>query len=199
MLEIPGVDPAFNQSCALRVAAANGNVNVVDYLLPLSDPSAMDNAAYYDALKHGYTEVGQHLLDSGRLVPPKGLLNALIDAAAGGRYENVALLLQFNRIAPVDERVTDYTPLLRAIEISRNDIVELIMNDQVIRVNVFDSGYNPLIYNAINKGNAEALSMLLNSCRIPLDDYEMGKWPRLAAIQPVLAAYQLNRPCGEEG
>ena len=58
-LLLPVSDPRANDSQALRGAAANGHLEIVKLLLPVSDPKANDSEALQAAALKGHLEIGR--------------------------------------------------------------------------------------------------------------------------------------------
>ena len=58
---LPHVDPAADDSRALRIAADQGHLAVVERLLPFSDPKAHSSKAFYCACRNGHLAIAQRL------------------------------------------------------------------------------------------------------------------------------------------
>lgn len=85
------IDPAKNNSQALRVAASEGHIDCLEYLIPLSNPKSADSGALYDAAHAGQIQCVQMLLPHSD--PMAGESDALFAAAREGHTDIVKLLI----------------------------------------------------------------------------------------------------------
>lgn len=78
-----GADPRFNDSSPLFLAAKNGHTNIVEFLLPLSDPTTRHAQALRFAVQGGHIRCAELLLQSAsEHYDPKDLLAPLKSAVA---------------------------------------------------------------------------------------------------------------------
>jgi ankyrin repeat protein len=91
-----------NLNDTLVLAAQNGHVDVVDYLLrqPLFDPSAYGNCAIWVAAMKGHLAVVERLLQDKRVDPSADDNHAVRRAAENGHLAVVERLLQDKRVDP---------------------------------------------------------------------------------------------------
>jgi ankyrin repeat protein len=100
LLEHPRVDPSARDNDAIRRAAINGRLQVVERLLghPRVDPSAWDNYAIRWAARKGHLQVVERLLGHPN-VNPSAIDNcAILLAASNGHVQVVNLLLDHPRM-----------------------------------------------------------------------------------------------------
>lgn len=89
-----GADPLFEESHALRVAAANGHTQCVKRLIPPSNPKDGDSKALCSAAENGHADCVQLLIP---VCDPKAKNSiAIYLAASHGRTECVGLLVPFS-------------------------------------------------------------------------------------------------------
>jgi ankyrin repeat protein len=94
------VDPSANNNRAIRLAAPNGHLAVVERLLQdvRVDPSADDNYAVLWASQRGHLAVVDRLLEDDRVDPSALGNNAVRSAAVYGHLAVVDRLLEDDRV-----------------------------------------------------------------------------------------------------
>ena len=90
-LLLPLSDPKAKNSEALREAAMNGHKEIVELLIPVADPKANDSEALYWAACSGHKEIVELLIPVAD--PKANDSEALYWAACSGRKEIVELLI----------------------------------------------------------------------------------------------------------
>jgi hypothetical protein len=94
------MDPFANSNIAVRFAAANGYVNIVDRLLDDErvDPSANGNKALINATENGYFNVVSRLLEDDRTDPAARNNEAIKFACRHNYYDIICLLMEEERV-----------------------------------------------------------------------------------------------------
>lgn len=165
-----GINPAYDNNAAVRLAAANGHSNIVIRLLrdDRVDPSADDNAAIREAAANGHSAVVEVLLQDLRVNPNARDNQAIRFAAKNGHLRVVELLLQDNQVNPTT--ANNYA-LRWAARNGHIAVVELLLQDP--RVNPLD--YNSeAIRGAIMEGHQNVVQLLATVPGVILhaiDDY----------------------------
>jgi hypothetical protein len=128
MLESGELYANENLNDTLVLAAQNGHVDVVDYLLrqPLFDPSAYGNCAIWVAAMKGHPAVVERLLQDKRVDPSADDNHAVRRAAENGHLAVVERLLQDKR---VDPSVRDNCAVRLAAQKGQLAIVDRLLED----------------------------------------------------------------------
>ena len=115
-----GAYPKADDSRALREAARNGHLELVKFLLPLSDPKAFNSSALRWAARNGHLEIVKLLLPVSD--PKAENSEALRSAALNGHLEIVKLLL------PVSDPKARNSDALRLAALNGHlEIVKLLL------------------------------------------------------------------------
>lgn len=96
-LLVDWVDPAQNNSAALRFAAASGRLSCVEFLLPLSGPCSARGMALARAAANGHVECVAAILPTARAEANGG--EALTLAVKGGWHDCVKILTAESELA----------------------------------------------------------------------------------------------------
>ena len=119
-LLIPVSDPKAEYSAALRLAAESGHIEVVKLLIPVSDPKAQDSHALRWAAHNGNVELVKLLIP---LSDPKALDSyALRNAAYNGHVEVVKLLIPVS-----DQKARDSWALRNAVYNGHTEVVKMLI------------------------------------------------------------------------
>jgi len=96
------VDPAADNSSAIRISSLNGHADIVKLLLTdgRADPSALDNSAIRLSSQNGHTDVVRSLLANPRVDPTAGDSYAIVWSSQNGHTDVVRLLLDDGRVNP---------------------------------------------------------------------------------------------------
>lgn len=99
-LQNPRVNPAENDNEAIKLASANGMVNVVDHLLknPKVDPSSDNNISVRWASIRGHLNVVNRLLKDPRVDPSDNQNSAYLLSKRAGKTEIIARLMEDPRV-----------------------------------------------------------------------------------------------------
>lgn len=117
-----GADPLFEESYALRVAAANGHVKCVKRLIPQSNPNDGDSRALSAAAEQGHADCVRLLIP---VCDPKARNSiAIYLAASRGQAECVKLLLPYSDFQPGS---LASLALTRAAEVGDLESVKLLI------------------------------------------------------------------------
>jgi hypothetical protein len=128
---LDGADPSASDNSAIRCAAEDGHLAVVDRLMrdQRVDPAAGDNAAIACAACNGHHTVVERLLQDPRVDPAAGDNAVIIHAARGGHLAVVELLLRDPR---VDPSAADNSAISQTSRMCCVDVVEsLILQEGV--------------------------------------------------------------------
>ena len=124
-----GVDPSARFNLAIRLASANGQIDVVRLLLQDErvDPSAEFNYAIRFASANGQIDVVRLLLQDERVDPSAENNYAIGIASANGHADIVRLLLHDERVDPSAEN--NYAIKFASAN-GRIDVVRLLLQDE---------------------------------------------------------------------
>lgn len=141
---------------ALVVACTQGNLELVELLLPLVDPNELEGEALVRAAAHGRWEVAQALLADGRTEPND---DALIEAcSAGFSMSRVArVLLEDGRFDPT---AADNQAIVSAAAVGTAHTVRLLLDDGRADPRARD---NEALVKAAEQGNLEVVDVLLRA------------------------------------
>jgi ankyrin repeat protein len=147
---------------ALRRAAENGHVDVVDYLLrhAMFDPSADDSRAIQVSAWSGHLAVVERLLRDPRVDPSAGNNYAVRWAAENGHLAVVDLLLQDER---VDPSANNNYAIVVAARYGRLAIVERLLHDLRVDPSAND---NYAVRSAAKNGHLAVVDRLLQDKRV---------------------------------
>jgi hypothetical protein len=190
LLQNPRTDPSVDTNLAIRWAAREGYVDIVQRLLldPRVDPTAGENAALTDAASFGHADVVRLLLQDRRLDPAL-MVESLVGASVNGQTETVRLLLADERVDPggdensamrfacqnghagvvqlllprVDPRFRNSIAILKACYYGHDAVVKLLLEDG--RADPAARG-NKAISVASYKGHIEVVKLLLADGRV---------------------------------
>jgi surface antigen len=153
-----GVNPSADDNAAIRWAAANGRVTVVQRLLQDKrvDPSAKDNWASFRAAANGHVYVVNCLLRDLRVDPSR----ALIGYACGGHVDQVEWLLLNDR---VDASAEDNDAIRLAAEHGHVAVIDALLRDKRIDPS---AGFDYAIRWAAANGHATVVERLLQDARV---------------------------------
>jgi len=154
------VDFSMGNNSLIRIAASNGQANIVDFLLEKEnvDPRALDNFALCVAVENGHAEVARSLLADPR-VNPAARNNFPIKAAASmGFSEVVDELLNTRRVNPDSE---DQKALMEALKSSSSAVVQSLLNSPLVQPPKFEA-----LDIAVQYSSKEIVQMLLQDGRV---------------------------------
>jgi hypothetical protein len=148
LLDTPGrgIDPADYHNKAIRNAAENGHLDVVDRLLqdqrvnPNDDDGVPYNDDEYPAIVlasiRGHVEVVARLLRDPRVIPGIRDSSAVIYASAEGHLDIVKLLLAYRNLAhpewQVDPAARDNWALIMAARNGHVHVVDFLLKDDSV-------------------------------------------------------------------
>jgi hypothetical protein len=158
-----GVDPSADDNYAIRLAAANGQLGVVNRLLEDArvDPSASDNYALIQAAKNGYLDVVNRLLVHPNVDPSARDNEAIIWAAENGHLDVVNRLLDHG----VDPSASDNYAILFAATNGQLGVVNRLLEDARVDPSA-DNNY--AIRLAARHGHLAVVSSLIGDSRVAL-------------------------------
>lgn len=154
-------DFTVQNSLALQVAVAKGDLELVQCLLSVNDqrvnPGAWDSAAFRHAVKNGFIEIARVLAVDPRVNVAAANHRAISDAAERGDIDLVKLVISDSRIDP---SARDNAALKAAIANGHLEVVKLLLRDaRTGRVN--DQSMNEAFVNACRQGFQEIVGFLL--------------------------------------
>ena len=171
---------AKNTKKDFEKAIENGNLEKVQQMLSIYDPSADYNWAIRTASENGYTEIVKLLLEDQRVDPSDDENEAIIYACANGHTEVVRLLLADPRVDPTDDENDAFN---QACKNNHVEIVQLLLADPRIDPSTFD---NAALLEACKDGHIQIVKLLLADPRI-------HPWDGLYYNDPLLMAMEYNK------
>ena len=156
------VQPHARSNAALRLAAMNGHVGVLEVLLthPLIDPSSEEQYAIGIAAQNGHADAVALLLADRRVDAAAAHNWPIRAAAAEGHTAVVKLLLADPR---VDAGAKDDDALASAARNGHDDVVALLLADRHVDPTA-DTNYALRI--ACEKGHVAVVAVLLGDARV---------------------------------
>jgi ankyrin repeat protein len=156
------VQPHARSNAALRLAAMNGHVGVLEVLLthPLIDPSSEEQYAIGIAAQNGHADAVALLLADRRVDAAAAHNWPIRAAAAEGHTAVVKLLLAHPR---VDAGAKDDDALASAARNGHGDVVALLLADRHVDPTA-DTNYALRI--ACEKGHVAVVAVLLGDARV---------------------------------
>jgi ankyrin repeat protein len=145
-------------------AARNGHARILEYVLPLVDPTILEQEALTDACSNGHTDIVQLLLADPRIDPSLYDDVAIRFAASEGHLDIVSLLLQDER---VDPSAYDDEALMEACAEGHVHVVERLLLDD--RVDPTSEDGHALLA-ASRKGYTDIVKLLLQDDRVEWED-----------------------------
>lgn len=121
------LDPAHDDSAVLRIAARCGSINVVRHLLAhkRADPAALEQWAFYWAVRSNHTATALLLLDDERVDPTAHDQFAICHASITNQRALVQVLLRNEK---VDPNARDGTPLVAAMSTGNQSLLEMLLS-----------------------------------------------------------------------
>lgn len=131
---LPLLDPAFNNSVALRLAVEQDHVTLVQLLLPVSDPKANESEALRIAVRRGHTKMVELLAPVSAAKVCANMCLRL--ASANGLREIAEILLPYS-----DPQDNQCAALQQAVIYRHKELIELLLpvSDYRLVVDVFQN------------------------------------------------------------
>lgn len=126
------VEPDFDCNLAVRLAAREGNLSILNLLLKDSrvDPSAINNYAIQHASMNGHLSIVESLLQDSRVDPGDDNNLALNIASQKGHEEIVELLLKSSKVNPMD---LNNAALSYALKNNHISVAKMLLKDHRVR------------------------------------------------------------------